>query len=280
MQQEARNTETHTRDWLGSSLRHKAVVFVKARELQHSEFETVDQADQQGHGPSGDDQKSPSPATRSPLEPQQEDIECGFFFDNTPQDVTDTALPDPIPRTLLSDPDDSSEDEVVFTGRNTRPIVIETSKEELQFILQVPSAELVTLPEPITAGPPTRRISQTQSSRSRSKTSAQDTRRWTREDEDNMMADYIANMDTDYCEGLSSHLQVEVEAGIDIADAVADEELDQDKAGNSLAGTKEAQVQSSIDGKCTKFPPGPHIVLTRKAQCYPECVSIQKQSKS
>ena len=256
MQQEARNTETHTRDWLGSSLRYKAVVFVKAGELQRSEFETVDQADQQSHGPPGDDQKSPSPAPDGPLEPLQEDIECGFFFDNTPQDVTDTGLPDPIPRTPWSDPDDSSEDEVVFTGRRTRPNVIETSKEELQVILQAPLAEPVTLPEPITADPPMRRISQTQSSRKRSESSAQDTRRWTREDEDNMLADYIAHMDADYREGLSSHLEVKVEGGIDVADAATEEKLDQEEAGESLAVAKEAQVQSSIDGKCTKFRTG------------------------
>ena len=66
-----------------------------------------------------------------------------------------------------------------------------------------------------------------------------------------MLADYIANMDTDYREGLSSHLQVQVEGGIDVADAATDEELDQDEAGKSLAGVKEAHVQSSIDGKCT-----------------------------
>jgi hypothetical protein len=255
MQQEARNTETHTRDWLGSSLRHNAVVFVKAGELQRSEFETVEQADQQSHGQAGDEQKSPSPAPDSLLEPLQEESECGFFFDNTPQDVTDTGLPDPIPPAQLSEPDDSSEDEVVFTGRKTRPTVIETSKEELQVMLQAPSAESVTLPEPIKADLPTRRISPTQSSRNRSESSARDTRRWTREDEDNMLADYIANMDTDYREGLSPHLQVRVEDGIDVADAATDEELDQDEAGRLLAGVKEAHVQSSIDGKCTKFRP-------------------------
>lgn len=268
MQQEARNTETHTRDWLSSNLRHKAVLFVKAGELQRSEFETVDQADQESHGLAGDDQKKVSPAPDRPPEPLQEDIEdveCGFFFDNTPQSVTDTGLPDPIPRTQLSDSDDSSEDEVVFTGRKSRPTVIETSQEELQVILQASSAELATPHGPTTADVPTSRIHRSESSHNRTQSHAQDTRRWTREDEDNMLADYIANMDTDYHEETYSHMQVEIEGGIDVAQAATDSNPDQDEAGEPLAQLnrslpedvpKEAQVQSSIDGKYTRMRPG------------------------
>ncbi|GLI77046.1 squalene synthetase-like protein [Penicillium ochrochloron] len=262
MQQEARNTETHTRDWQSSTLRKNPVKFVKAGELQRSEFETVDQADQESEGQAGDDAKESSPAVVSPPEPTQENTEFGFFFDATPQTVTDTGLPDPIIRTQLSDFDDSSEDEVVFTGRKTgtRPIVIETSKEELREFLHAPQTVLSTLQhEPTAADVPATRNPRSEPSQNREQPHTQDTRKWTREDEDNMLADYIANMDTDYQEDIISHMQVELEGGIDVAQAAADSKSSahgQDEADESLTqldptrpecALKEAQVQSSID---------------------------------
>ncbi|KAJ5377891.1 uncharacterized protein N7496_005300 [Penicillium cataractarum] len=241
MQQEARNTETHTRDWLSSNLRHKAVKFVKAGELQRSEFET-----------------KASPAVASPPEPTQEDLERGFFFDATPQAVTDTGLPDPVLRTQLSDLDDSSEDEVVFTGRK-KPIVIETSQEELEVLLQVPLKEPPTTQRgPASAEVPASQIHRSEPSQDHAQSYAKDIRRWTREDEDNMLADYIANMDSDYHEE-ASRMQVELEGGIDVAQAATGSQSPPtglDEAGEPLSqldrttldsAMKEAQVQSSID---------------------------------
>jgi hypothetical protein len=279
MQQEARNTETHTRDWQSSTLRKNPVKFVKAGELQRSEFETVDQADQESEGQAGDDAKESSPAVVSPPEPTQDNTEFGFFFDATPQTVTDTGLPDPIIRTQLSDFDDSSEDEVVFTGRKTgtRPIVIETSKEELREFLHAPQTVLSTTQHKSTAADaPATRNPRSEPSQNREQPHTQDTRKWTREDEDNMLADYIANMDTDYQEDIISHMQVELEGGIDVAQAAADSKSSahgQDEADESLTQLdptrpecvlKEAQVQSSIDGKCTRIGVGSHTILTWK----------------
>lgn len=265
MQQEARNTETHTRDWQGTALHKKPVNFVRAGELQRSEFETVDKADAESEGQAGDGAKESSPAVVSRPEPTQENTEFGFFFAATPQTVTDTGLPDPIIRTQLSDLDDSSEDEVVFTGRKTgtRPIVIETSKEELRELLHAPQTEPLTIQHgPTAADVPARRNPRSEPSQNREQPHTQDTRKWTREDEDNMLADYIANMDTDYQEDIISHMQVELEGGIDVAQAVADSKSsahDHDETGQPLTQldparpenvSKEA-VQSSIDGKCT-----------------------------
>ncbi|CEJ56791.1 hypothetical protein PMG11_05510 [Penicillium brasilianum] len=255
MQQEARNTETHTRDWLSSNLRHKAVKFIKAGELERSEFETVDQAGQENNDLAGDDPKKAPPPSASPPEPSQEDLERGFFFDATPQAVTDTGLPDPIPRTHLSDLDDSSEDEVVFTGRGTgaRPIVIETSQEELNVLLQVPSTEPPTTQREMAPVNAQTHIHRSKPSYDRAQSHARDTRKWTREDEDQMLADYIANMDSDYHEDAYCRMQVELEGGIDVAQAATGSK---DEAGEPLphfdrttleSVIKEEQVQSSID---------------------------------
>ncbi|KAF3403761.1 Protein SQS1 [Penicillium rolfsii] len=262
MQQEARNTETHARDWQGTALHKKPVKFVRAGELQRSEFETVDKADQESEGQAEDGANEPSPAVVSPLEPTQEITEFGFFFDATPQIVTDTGLPDPTIRTQLSDFDDSSEDEVVFTGRKTgtRPIVIETSKEELQDLLHAPPTEPLTIEhEPLMADVSTRRNPRSEPSQNCEQPHTQDTRKWTREDEDNMLSDYIANMDTDYLENNFSHQQVELEGGIDVAEATIPSKSSahgQDEVGELPTQSdytrlesvsKEAQVESSID---------------------------------
>jgi hypothetical protein len=78
-----------------------------------------------------------------------------------------------------------------------------------------------------------------------------------------MLADYIANMDTDYQEDIISHIQVELEGGIDVAQAAADSKSSahgQDNADELLTQldptqpesvSKEAQVQNSIEGKYT-----------------------------
>lgn len=295
MQQEARNTETHTRDWLSSSLRHKAVQFVKAGDLQRSEFEKVDQPDPGSHDQLGDDSQRASPDGASPPELMQHDAKCGFFFDATPQAVTDTGLPDPIIRTEWSDPDESSEDEVVFTGRKTgtRPIVIETSQEELQVLLQAPPTEpLATQHGPVAVDAPTSQIPRSEQSQNHAQAHAQDTRRWTREDEDTMLADYIANMDTDYHEDTYSRLHADLEGGIDVAQAATDSmssspDLDKASEGVPQVGrtsvegvSKEAHVQSSIDGKCTRVGAESITTLTWKTQCSLGCVSIQKQMRS
>jgi hypothetical protein len=268
MQQEARNTETHTRDWLSSNLRHKAVKFIKAGELERSEFETVDQAGQENNDLVGHDPKKSPPPAASPPEPSQEDLERGFFFDAIPQAVTDTGLPDPIPRTHLSDLDDSSEDEVVFTGRGTgaRPIVIETSQEELNVLLQAPSTELPTTQRETAPVNAQTHIHRSKPSHDRAQSRVQDARGWTREDEDNMLADYIANMDSDYHEDAYCRMQVELEGGIDVAQATTGSK---DEDGGPLphldrttleSVMKEAQVQSSIDGKCTRLRAGYQII--------------------
>ncbi|KAJ5152843.1 uncharacterized protein N7482_009321 [Penicillium canariense] len=267
MQQEARNTETHTRCWSNSNLRHKAVQFVKAGELQRSEFETVDQEDpedpeDQDHSQAETAPEKAQPAMDNPPKPSTEDAGCGFFIDSTAQSVADTGLPDPTPRMAWSESDDSSEDEVVFTGRNfgTRPIMIETSKEELQGILQTTATgQLQTHPGPGKEDVPGRPNHRRDQSQNGPRPHAQATRGWTREDENHILADYIANMDHDYHEDIDFRMQVERQGGIDVAQATSDSEssassqtepdepLPQHQQTRAEDDSKEAQVQSSID---------------------------------
>ncbi|KAF7715122.1 Uncharacterized protein PECH_007627 [Penicillium ucsense] len=210
MQEEARHTEGHVRDWRTSSnLRHKAVQFVKAGNLQRSEFETLETAEEDGDVPVDDEptaamsgSNSPRPAgLRVPAEVKTVPslIELVDEPELTSSPAVDLQPSDP------SESSDSSEDEVVFTGRNTaRPVVIETSQAELDLMFpNHATAVKVVEPAPV----PLTDISLTEKpkpkpSQQRSQKTKRDTRGWTRNDEDDMLADYIANMDSDYLEAL------------------------------------------------------------------------------
>lgn len=212
MQEEARNTEGHSRDWRTSSnLRHKAVQFVKAGHVQRSEFETIETAEEDGEL-QVDDQPATA-AFQSDPESRAEPQEA-----TEPRDLSAVMLPrmDDVkhPTSLHLDQapsdfhesSDSSEDEVVFTGRkpSMRPVVIETSQAELDLMFQNHAQEtevVKSTPAPtmdsLTTGKP-----QSDSSHARVQKNKRDTRGWTRKDEDDMLADYIANMDSDYLEAL------------------------------------------------------------------------------
>lgn len=132
MQQEARNTETHTRSWSHSNLRHKVVQFVSAGQLQRTEQDIEEEG-----GSQTETQLELEVTELEIQEPPQEREDASeslFFLDSTGEEVVNTGLPDP---TLHSDFSDTegSEDEVVFTGRR-KPIVIETDEAELREYLQ------------------------------------------------------------------------------------------------------------------------------------------------
>ncbi|KAJ5910274.1 hypothetical protein N7504_004917 [Penicillium tannophilum] len=130
MQQEARNTETHTRSWSHSNLRHKAVQFVSAGQLQRTEPDV----DEEG-GSRTEIQLEVTELEIQGTPEVKEDVGDNLFFlDTVGEEVVHTGLPDP---TLHSDFSDSegSEDEVVFTGRR-KPIAIETDEAELREYLQ------------------------------------------------------------------------------------------------------------------------------------------------
>ncbi|KAJ5639858.1 uncharacterized protein N7484_007720 [Penicillium longicatenatum] len=130
MQQEARNTETHTRSWSHSNLRHKSVQFVSAGQLQRTEQDIEEEESSQT--------KTQLEVTELEFQEQSEEKEDAsddfFFLDATGGEAVHTGLPDPTLHSDLSDTE-GSEDEVVFTGRR-KPVVIETDEAELQQYLQ------------------------------------------------------------------------------------------------------------------------------------------------
>ncbi|KAJ5937482.1 hypothetical protein N7454_004782 [Penicillium verhagenii] len=131
MQQEARNTETHTRSWSHSNLRHKAVQFVSAGQLQRTQPNIEEEEGSQIQETTSE---AAEPEYQAPPEAEEDSGDELFILDTTGEKVVHTGLPDP---TLKIDSSDTegSEDEVVFMGRR-RPIVIETDEKELREYFQ------------------------------------------------------------------------------------------------------------------------------------------------
>ncbi|KAJ5114585.1 hypothetical protein NUU61_000344 [Penicillium alfredii] len=259
MQQAARNTETHHRWWSNNNLRHKAVQFVSAGDLQPSEFQDIHREDREGCGPKevNPEQEETQTQDTNPLERTHQD--AMFFFDSAGSQATNTGLPDPAMRSRLSDSDDTSEDEVVFTGRqSTRPAVIETKPDELREILQKTTigTPAMTLSTPPDRAPDPNRTRGTNPPTEKSHASPSDV-------ENETLADYIANMDSDYYdEDTCSNTHLEPEGGIDVHRATAQLDLSTPGSPDSQTRTlnftpkhhpdhvdveSEARVQHSID---------------------------------
>lgn len=265
MQQEALNTETHTRLWSNSNLRHKAVKFVSAGELKRSEIEVevkledASPDDREEDAQTDPDPEVTKPEIEAPSDPTEDFPTGTFFFDSTGQQSIDTGLPNPTPRLDLSDSDDSSEDEVVFMGRknNQKPTVMETDNNELQGILRAASENHLThVPPEIDT--PTHPNASSQTSQSSAAPDGRQRRRFY-EEENDPLADYIANMDRHYHtdDDADSYVHIEAEGGIDVGHTAANP----GSSGSSITGanfeqakactesTDEAQVQNSIDGE-------------------------------
>ncbi|KXG49422.1 Single-stranded nucleic acid binding R3H [Penicillium griseofulvum] len=237
MQQEARNTETHQRSWAGSSLRHKAVQFVSAGSLEPTLEPDKDQTKL--------DTDREEPKTDH-IPDKKADIELPFFFDSKGQGAIHTEHPDPVLRSKLSDIDDSSEDEVVFTGRrNTKPILIETNQNEIQEIVQTTTAASMQKPhttldsalrDPSPAATPT--------GHPESDLERPD---WPLLEETDPLADYIANIDNDYHEEVTSGAKVDLEGGIDVEKAASQLDLSPLSPTGSKIESPRSLAQMQID---------------------------------
>ncbi|KAJ5154085.1 uncharacterized protein N7500_009524 [Penicillium coprophilum] len=212
MQQEARNTETHQRSWADSNLRHKTVHFVSAGSLEPTLEPTLEAEEDQTKLDT--DQEDPK---TDHIPEQKPNIELPFFFDSKGQGAVYTDHPDPVLQSKLSDIDDSSEDEVVFTGRrNIKPVLIETHQSEIQEIVQAttftqksPTSALDTAPRdpPPTDTPTTYHASNTERPE------------WPPKEETDPLADYIANIDDEYLEEVTCSAKMDLEGGIDVEKA-------------------------------------------------------------
>lgn len=267
MQQEALNTDTHHRSWSHNNLRSKAVTFVRAGELQHSEFENVEHdgsvekpvesqldrtEDNQQSEAEVESKVAPEPGLQpemiieEKIEEEEQEEQPLFVIDTVGESVPDTGLPDP----KIPDPDqsdDTSEDEVVFTGRNAKPIIIDES--EVHIVQNIPEPAPVQRTEEVTL--------RTQQSQPAQKPRKPQRKRhqWSPE-QDDMIADYIANMDQDYLIGEEDdRAQVEMEGGAGVSYVMG-------KSGSSSSSSDdeddlleddEAGVEDSIDGKQDSF---------------------------
>ncbi|KAJ5885326.1 hypothetical protein N7495_009836 [Penicillium taxi] len=139
----------------------------------------------------------PIPELLEMPEPSRVDGDNLFFIDTIGQSVH-TGLPDPVvcPHT---DSEESSEDEIVFTGRNhPRPTVMETDPGELWNCLEPPASRRVK--RPITSEREYSRLEQVETRvKPQARQRQQQRHKWSPDDHD-MLADYIANIDHEYSE--------------------------------------------------------------------------------
>lgn len=250
MQQEARNTESHHR-WWGYNLRHKAVQFVSAGEPRTSKPKDLAESElEQGDSKAGDE-----------IEPTNDAAEPASLIDPTGQQAAST-IPDPRPPSVLSAIASSSEDEVVFTGRN-KHTQVEVDQDDLREMLD-------TTPEPIVTPVITATVQDqlpdfVPMSHAKSRTTTRTTRK--QQEDDDLIADYIANIDSDYYENdTPPNTQHEAEGGIDIARLSGQpdtsvrsvesgiESAEPPQHARTREEESEAHVQSSIDGESRKAP--------------------------
>lgn len=222
MQQEARNTETHSRIWANSNLRHKAVKFVSAGGIERNEPENADQEDRNTQSQSEPSYKEPEANIEKPSTPAEGTQENLFYFDTTGQSTVATGFSDPTLQLKSLDSDDTSEDEVVFTGRRnyTKPVVIETDGDELREMLQKSAQKPAAISAP--------EMEQTttwadQSEIDQGIAASHMVHALFSPEANDPLADYIANIDHGYHDETDeeppSHKQVNVHDGADVGPA-------------------------------------------------------------
>ncbi|KAJ5593015.1 hypothetical protein N7537_009919 [Penicillium hordei] len=251
MQQEARNTESHQRSWSDSNLRHKSVHFVSAGSLEPTLKPALEQADEE-QTKSDTDREEPKTDN---IPDKTANLEVPFVFDSKGQGVVYTEHPDPVLHSNLSDIDDSSEDEVVFTGRrrNTKPILIETRQNEIQEIVQTTTVAFRQKSHTPTLDSTPRDSSPaaTHTDNFESNTERPD---WPPEEETDPLADYIANIDNDYHEEVNSGANIDLEGDIDVEKAATQLDLSASSPTGSKIESPRSLAQMQIDTEHDSVP--------------------------
>ncbi|KAJ5766402.1 uncharacterized protein N7511_004018 [Penicillium nucicola] len=193
------------------------------------------------------------------------------------QDVAHTGHPDPVLRPELSDFDDSSEDEVVFTGRrkNVKPVVLETNQQEIQEIVQPTVAELSQTPS-CKVVVETRDLSPVASNKDDEEDDAEsdtDKPQWPPAADIDPIADYIANIDSEYYAEIIKEANTDLEGGIDVEKAATQLDLSAASPVDTQGDTRrslstnhphnDSKFEGSVDGKSETLHPSKHI-LTRR----------------
>ncbi|KAJ9210053.1 hypothetical protein DTO166G4_8314 [Paecilomyces variotii] len=130
MQQEAHNTGRHSVSWETSQLRFNKVNFVKAGSMYLDKL-NEETAEPQQESRETDAETQPKHETATDTIDGAEDTgNTLFFVDSHGDKPATTGLLDPVARLELSSAEDSSEDEVVFPGRNARSEGHASSREK------------------------------------------------------------------------------------------------------------------------------------------------------
>ncbi|RAH53872.1 R3H and G-patch domain protein [Aspergillus piperis CBS 112811] len=220
MQQEARNTEGRSLWRTGSSLRHQTVRFVSAQDIDR-ESETQPSPSTieiSAHEESLETRKTQNcdQATATSLSERKPDTEDSPLCVELLDEFESTAISDSMKHLSKKSQDDSSEDEVVFRGRRhqygegrSRPSDIRTQKviagsqqprasehSKLDFLSSNSEPKSLPAPKP----PQTETCPQEMDDSPNYFSLTSDKRRrkkWKRDDDD-ILADYIDNIDTEY----------------------------------------------------------------------------------
>ncbi|OGM39765.1 putative R3H and G-patch domain protein [Aspergillus bombycis] len=234
MQQEARNTEGRNLWRTGSNLRHQGVRFVSAGNTQRDENNEGEAREGDGPWTEENNKQPPTRGTESKEDAQDLKNEpamrnAPFFIDLSGEIGAHTGLADPITALSLSESDNSSEDEVVFYGRRRleeRPRIIvedhavkaaKTSYHSSKDLESPPEARLPapdskvclvsdgisTYELPQRSPPTAENIGQTKTVMPYGEKIAQET---SENENDDILADYIANMAEHYYADLHNSL--------------------------------------------------------------------------
>ncbi|KAJ9273808.1 hypothetical protein DTO212C5_87 [Paecilomyces variotii] len=130
MQQEAHNTGRHSVSWETSQLRFNKVNFVKAGSMYLDKLnEETAEPQQESRETDAEAQPKHETATDT-IDGAKDTGNTLFFVDSHGDKPATTGLLDPVARLELSSAEDSSEDEVVFPGRNARSEGHPSSREK------------------------------------------------------------------------------------------------------------------------------------------------------
>ncbi|KAJ5124634.1 uncharacterized protein N7515_008459 [Penicillium bovifimosum] len=225
MQQEARNTESHQRTWSDNNLRYKAIHFVSAGSLAP----TLEQEDE---GKITSEAGLEASNAENVTDGTAKDTENLFFFDSKGEKHTDTGHPDPIIRLDSTEPDDSSEDEVVFTERDP------TDSTENHRCLITGAMHIHAASHPRNPSPA---VISTDNTCSKPETPV-----WPPEEaeETDPLADYIANIDNDYHDEMPFGANLDLDAGIDVDKAATQLDLSASSSTGSFIKSPRSPAQN------------------------------------
>ncbi|KAJ9296966.1 hypothetical protein DTO271G3_4727 [Paecilomyces variotii] len=130
MQQEARNTGKHSVSWETSQLRFNKVNFVKAGSMFLDKLNEETAGLQQEPREMDSEPQFKNEKATDTIEGAEDTGDALFFVDSHGDKSATTGLVDPVARLELSSAEDSSEDEVVFPGRNARSEGHASSREK------------------------------------------------------------------------------------------------------------------------------------------------------